>query len=1778
MDSRVEDATVFQLHHAVAPEDDNQDENDTENDSFQMVKAHVLWYTGGGKSQWQPCILRDFMGDKYLVSRPEKPDESRWVTWTRVWRSDQEPLTAHQTRMVKLRCAFVASVKHFITDVGVPNALSACGNEACDPHGSFLGEIVGPITPQMTTRLVLKAKPLLRPFRSGFPRRYGASINSPTLWRGLLEEVHDAFLQAQYLAGVRWRLKSGADETHPVHDEKTIFQDRKQSKVKRLARIFENKAFVADPAALAALGKIHRANLDFEESTVLFDLSFAKVTAPLFEFSAKQDTWIDRVGPKTRSSWIVAIYDVILQHIAHKPRFAQNTGPHGDLARFLRLVQLSIRETLSRIVGDSLEALERVFVEQGNELFAIDMRMERLTRAAAMRADQSTKERSVARRRLTMLSDDWITMDFVKAGYSSFSSDNSATSDEKRETTNEIDAEHLNESDHFQVDLFPPCNACIEAVQMCVRRAVGAVQTFPRIDALVLDDPYTPENEKLDLDSLLAAERTPKEVAQRISQSLAVNANASESHCQRLQKVLQQRVDDLGALEKAKALEDLGNELKTNQEFGAFILHLRTLKDKLRSEAGKVRKLFFENVLASVLERCADITHDYEEARARLTFVARSSKDLEGIMKELTCVPGEVARLEALVSAEVRPSYMLFERERFVMRSDDWAAYWRVAGLPKKLALRADRVRADIASRKKDICTELEDAIARHRKRLTEYERLAAMMSAYNDLRRTEEYAMNAGLLEENVVAAHEKTKELVSRCAAVGLEEAASALQQYSSSLLERVVPVAALWTAAADVSEMHAMWHRGSLLKLDVNDTIERVRCIQEGMLPQVENFAPQVVTDFLQSHMQEIRDTEQLVRALTSRGLQHYHWADFAERHKMLFFQPTYETSLEKVIRSHPGVLEHLEDLIDMAEVASTEFRNEQMLDDMETQLKRLVDDTDTEVWQLEVLVAEHLLKIREMRSDARIESLWPRMRVWEDRVTAKLASASVHAQECQRARMQVIASWRRHEPRLCFLSDEDLFKFFPPPRLCDLVEDILHDTRTSPQLQDPFRVLHLLYAWYALPALMQGKPQPQKKRNLFAQINASKSMGQVSNDAISADDASATGSGHTTHTFFNIFNDANERFSLSAPCSALSLDGVDHFVGAMVKETTFSALQQLRSIAEEAHEPKEASSSQSFHLEEISPTKALASWMSGFPKQILVLTLRIMLSDLSSREVGTDISMAWLKKTFVAAKQDLTAKLGVSSSEGKGDKREIIVAAETLVAIMQNHEDISKSDPEAVFQFAYDESCDNVKITFEDFTLHHGFEVARASLPPLLYFPSMRWHFAVTRVFHRASESILLEDHMCGQVGIVARELGRHCRVIPCESLEDLMRVQQGVRRTKWWTILQDRCSWGGLLSFSPDPRHLVFATRKSRLPPALSAKLRPCAINVNETVLQAQGLLAPSQNEKSNLAKQLTASSQKGAGALASDGKKMDDQLALYMTEFSDARDWDRQIKRFLRRVSKDTWAGAPSRIVIHDAQRANGEVRNTECMDLISRWQDNSVATDVEWVFVNRHSAAPPHIVNASDLPDKVECLTLVLLAEDETYADNETCSSERRVPWMWQDVLRPLVQIPNDMALQAANDRGKSEALKVVCFENSDELARIEEAFPCVRRVAARVRVTPWWLSREKITKRSSSEDTGLVDVLVQVFLEKLLGAGTAPEEFFRLEKLVREALPSRLREATAQCDALTQEKMSEASLSSKGGVEDGALAQALQRLVNLPRQVALEACETIISERKST
>lgn len=1746
---------------------------------FIPCQAHALRHVDTQEMVWNPCTLHDFQGDRYLICWPEETNQF-WISWTRVWRSDKENLATHQARMSKLQAAIVDSVQNFITDVGVNPVPQTQDEELNDPNAPFLEEVIGPITSPMVNRLVLKSKPMLRPFQlNGI---YGSTHNSPALWRSMLEEVHGAFMQAQFLASVRWRLKSKSDFLSL--DTGAAMANPSRSRVQRLARMYSKRAFIGEPRALAALQKINMVNEAFSHGTLLIDESFIEQMADLKTFSTRQQSWIKRIGAKTRSSWIVAVYDALLEHVVRNPNYQQQQQPsefhqggvsdseediiqerqakkqsqatstsHDRLCRLLKLTQLMIWEALSRLVASSLVALERGFTQRRVQAFCLETKVERLTMAEWMQEERvGLKRRTLARQRLTMLNEDWLMIDelansadrddhFMLSALESSNSEKprsrqlaDTTLSDEADDDDDLAAEHLGQSDHFKIELIPTCNMCIKVVQDCVVQIVQSVQNFPRIDALVLDSPKIPETESVPFDVLLEESMSPKEVAQRLAQVLANDANASERECQRMSDVLHTRAQGLDMLDKAQVLLSYGEDLNAFRAFGAFHLSMQGVREKLIHEAEELRKEFLQNKLKDTLVHCEQITAVFEEARARLTIVTRTSEDLERVMLELAQVPERMQALEAMIEDNIMPAYDLFEQEQYIMNEDDLAAMWRVLGLPGKLQMRAGRVRHDIELRKRDICTELEDLISRHHKRLLDFQRMVEVVGAYVDLNRIDEYAVNASLLEENILEAHEKTKELISRSSSIGLGDRFIDTEKLSQSLVDRILPICALWSAAADISEIHVAWHKGSLLKLDVNGLIERIRIIQEEVLPKDDSLTTHPVSIWVRRRVGEVHDTEKLVRAITARGLQHYHWVKFSAEHSLALFEPTYDSTLEKVVRENPHLLRYLDALVAMADIAATEFRYEQTLDDMEFQLKRHLDDPETAVWKLEVLIENHLFKLREMRKEEHVENLFARMRVWEEKISSKLQIVQSHALECKRAKLEVINAWRRHEPRLCYLSDRELLSFWGVPKISDSSEDILGSSQASPPIGHSMKIIQALYPWYAVPALMQNKTTHanDNRRNLLGVAVTE----VAANTSVDTEDGLS--SGRASQMFSTVFNDINESFALAQPCSAVSLDLVDMEIGKMVKELSLTSLQKLKMC-----------------MEDESPN--LSSWLMAFPKQALIVALRIFLCENS------------LKQTKLVS--EVCALLVTARNNTKSNQ--VLTNVETMLSIAHNHEQTYNEDPDAIFQFAYDESCDDIAISFENQKIYYGSEIVRGQATPLLYMPSMRWHFTLTKVFHRASESIVFADEHCERVSSVAAELGRHCHLLSCSSLEELLRVQQGIRRTKWWVIIQDRASWGALLHFSPDPRNILVATRKKKLPPSLDSKLRPCKININMEALHAQGVIPrPSYNMRASGVYRTSSHA---------DGSESE-KLELFTSMCSDCREWERKIKRFLRRMSEDSWAGAPSRIVIHDMERPNGEVRNFECLDLILRLQEPGVLTDVVWSLVNRSHSFMPQVVNTSEIPTSVQCVTLILMdgGDPETRA-----------------LLAPFVEIPSEMAIQSACDVGKSQPLRIVCFDNSKELFQLEDRFPRIRRIAVRLQLDPWWLSKTSLMERVGAEDSTLAELLAESFITTLLAPGVGPAEFVRLEERVREVLPQRMQSLTEECKQLTEELMSLSALSDDvediAGTNDDAtsleriarigelrehLAQQMDRLKHLPQQIVAEVSTELLQERSSS
>ncbi|CAK9001939.1 Dynein heavy chain 7 [Durusdinium trenchii] len=1668
-------------------------------------------YAGNGVYTWSRGVVLEVNRElaTCLVKEGEKGTPGnehglcRWVGWEHVWWSDSENLQEHQARIRELIARERKRISGLLVDPNMQRPEHPVNESAL-----FLSERFRTLCPGVVERIVLAAKPVKRPFtialfnslqhRAGRRAKvapiYLPTPNSPLLWRSLLEEVHREYLETQFAIAVRHQRGEHAHQQETGHRSQLKRGWAGSKSVLDRARDLERRFPIFRVNSIAAMREIRHESAKIVSGTTLLDGSAGKNLEPvsLTAFKRAQSDTLSRNLARLRSKWVVTIYHILLARIMKDPTFKdQKSGP---LPKLLRVIKLIVVDALADILLQTIKTLQQTFLQFSSPLFGTEVELRRVSRTEKIREQR----RRQLKRQSTFgnaSAADWMMSTLGTSPGSQMEpgeKDGVDPEEQRQKALQELEALRrdsedisqgsLEDQDEFEFVVEPSAEDFILAICTCLGNTVRDLERFPSVDSLVLDDPHVPELMKLDL--LERFKGRLCDVFDEIEESFDQAAEPLNKYCLKMTESLQSETAHTSSIEKVAVFRRTARDLLKHKCFGPFRLGFSGLRGQLLEHAQQERDKYEEAAIGRFAKGCDIVEAKYHQERAELTMMTRSAEDLEQLWKRVERVPERVAELEALVQDHVGCHFAELEHHQFCVPEDVWKRRWEVFRLPRKLWGRAQHVRADLESKKRELAATLSDQFVKHRKLLQDHAKTLSVVEAYSDLTRVEENAINSTLLEESIQEAHAKTLELHARAVLFDLGKEFEETLSFSMQLAAKIRPLALLWSTAADIGEIYALWYSTSLLKLETKELLTKAHEVASRDLGEIirSNSQAAEIKGWIDRKTSAVLSTQRLVECIAAKGLQSFHWVAFSERNGTVLFEPSFETTLSQVLERHDDILEHLDDLEAVAQTASMEFHAENELDEMETRVKRwLAKDDQRAFWEFEVLVQGQLQRLCEMRDSGQVDSLLPRIRIWEEHLQDKFEEQRKQDRQEQAARAEEFLMLRRENPRLCLVTNAAMKEY-------------------AESGHDPFKLLPHLYPFYGIPTHKMKKTT--LNRNLMSDVVNS--------------ETGKTKVGCANLFMGSVVNDIGESIQLVEPCDlSHGFEHCDHVVKATLQAALVKCLEAFKREGFPSVLPSFTSAT-SAATEKPREPPSFERVLHEAPKQILLLAVRILLSAISRQMLQhsspEEARPAWRRamEVWIQAAVCLHRSNPIQNDGTELTRRQLI--ARDLVFITANQLDlVDMANRELLVEFQMKPRSSDVLIRFsgEDSgteTLQYGFEVVSGKPSPFLVLQSVKWHLQLLKTLGAQGPSLLVQDGAIDGTLSFACDTGYFCFQIHSDNLESIMRAQRGIIETRAWAIVHERSSWQGLCHTSMEPNSILLATCKSKLPEYLTSKLKPLSVCADPDAIRRQclsrvGLAPPAQRTTPR-------PSQVNHDHLVNVPESQ--HLHLYLSRWSDAKDWERRIKSKLRRTGEHSWSGKPSKVIVHDAKSVAERARNPECVSLIEGLQSPGVLALVHWHFVFHDSTFAIQPLIVKQVPTDFSSLSIVLLDPEQ------------------RDLVSYLESVPDGAAIHHCNEYGMAaNPCLIVCFSDASKLASIEEDFPRVRREAKRFSLQPWWLDRKELSNKAEFDDEHTRSLLAKMFLEHIVRPGVRPTHFVEYVEQVRASLPlemSKLLEESAR------------------------------------------------------
>ncbi|XP_009915551.2 dynein axonemal heavy chain 1 [Haliaeetus albicilla] len=437
--------------------------------------------------------------------------------------------------------------------------------------------------------------------------------------------------------------------------------------------------------------------------------------------------------------------------------------------------------------------------------------------------------------------------------------------------------------------------------------------------------------------------------------------------------------------------ENLDNTLPSSIVIGPFHVRIDNVKQNLSKKYNKLATSTLDILAKNLHLQVENICDAYKAVSCKMHEKPNSIEELAELREWMKGVPEQLAVQEELIH-EVTEDYKVMEEFLYNLTEEDFNDKWAASYWPLKITMQAESIRLqhlDDEDKFRKIQVMDQNGF---QDKLEEMQLTVGGFSIQVDINQAHELANKAREVRKQL-------KELQNLAILYNNRERIFGMKVTNYSKLSRMVkdfqPYYDLWTTVSDWMQWHESWMNDPLVEIEADQLEKNVSDSFKTMQRCVKQFkdspACQGVAMEFRDKIEEFRLYVPLIQGLHNPGMRNRHWEMLSED---ININIKLESSLTVGSCLDMNLLDHIESITKVAEIAGKEYAIENALNKMESEWNSVVftvmlyKDTDTFILkntdEASQLLDDHIVMIQSMSFSPFKKPFEERMNTWENKL--------------------------------------------------------------------------------------------------------------------------------------------------------------------------------------------------------------------------------------------------------------------------------------------------------------------------------------------------------------------------------------------------------------------------------------------------------------------------------------------------------------------------------------------------------------------------------------------------------------------------------------------------------------------------------------------------------------------------------------------------------------------------------------------------------------------------
>jgi len=409
------------------------------------------------------------------------------------------------------------------------------------------------------------------------------------------------------------------------------------------------------------------------------------------------------------------------------------------------------------------------------------------------------------------------------------------------------------------------------------------------------------------------------------------------------------------------------------------------VKSTLITKANEIASALMKQLMSHLNEDQTVVGEQFQEIYEQIQVVPGTPEELQDLKSYIDSCGGKITQLTTKFN-HVTDGITLMQKFGFLPNEDDSEMYWSTYSWPQRVYQVLDDSDFKYKESRSNFQQELRENASDLLENLQLLSKEVAAFTNYADEAKADEYYEKVKRLNETIELYKEQAQLFNSREVLFGMP---ATQFNFLNEVCRNFEPYQQLWTIIYNFNQQYPQWHEGLFETLDpevIENNVNKWSKDLYKLAKQLKDEPPTVNAMTIKEKLDAFKPHVPLIAALRNPGLRDRHWKKVGPNGVKLNEETTFNHLLAE------GLADYLQDIQELSEYASKEYRLEKQKEKMEIEWKSVqfelspLGDTHTlkGVDDIQSLLDDHIIKTQTMLGSPYVKAIEANVRQWEGKL--------------------------------------------------------------------------------------------------------------------------------------------------------------------------------------------------------------------------------------------------------------------------------------------------------------------------------------------------------------------------------------------------------------------------------------------------------------------------------------------------------------------------------------------------------------------------------------------------------------------------------------------------------------------------------------------------------------------------------------------------------------------------------------------------------------------------